>query len=204
MLKRNISIYIRDITLVQVASQELLSVLEKLGVEYDMSVETVDVEEGPEPGWGNDNHVTMPTFETSRDIEASKAVADSIVKSVDEAVGGVVRNKSDLLTSNLLAESWHNLATLKNPVTVIQSGVPVTAPEGFVDKRIGTADILSDGTANIQLSEHGTELFKSHQVVGLSITTLGPAKPANVGKVVLNPYRNAVPMDRAVGEKRDA
>lgn len=186
MLKRNISIYIRDITLVQVASQELLSVLEKLGVEYDMSVETVDVEEGPEPGWGNENHVAMPTFETSRDIEASKAVADSIVKSVDEAVGGRMFEM-----------------TLKNPVTVIQSGVPVTAPEGFVDKRIGTADILSDGTANIQLSEHGTELFKSHQTVGLSITTLGPAKPANVGKVDLNPYRNAVPM-LAPGEKRDA
>ena len=73
--------------------------------------------------------------------------------------------------------------------TVIKGGVPVLLPAtmlGDIDRRIGTADVLNDGTATIRLNRRGTELMLQEDVVNLSIVSRPPA----------------VPFDLAAGEKR--
>ena len=170
MLKRNISIYITDVTMVRHNVQELLAILEEAGVNYSMNIETEGVPE-VESDMAEEHTWKVQTDDKGNPIlpEATFTGESTTVKVMGDCDGDVVQKFTPA------KGSWKP--------RVVQSGVPVTAPEvtdfGSIAKRIGTAEVLEDGTAIVTLSDHGVTLFREMRDLSISISAPGPAKRAN-------------------------
>lgn len=192
MLKRNISIYITDVTMVRHNVQELLAILEEAGVNYSMNIETEEVPE-VESDMAEEHTWEIQTDDEGNPIlpEATFTGVSTAVKFIGDRDGDVVQkftpgkgswvDRGQAIIDQVDASVGGGVRKL-SAMSLLKGGVPVVLPSGMIgdlDRRIGTADVYDDGTAVIRMNARGEELMTQTDVVNLSISAPGPAKRAN-------------------------